>query len=84
MVEVDLFFLFLYIHLTFDYMAAFSIGVPLNNTLELRNCSHSSYCNIFPPPEPHKNPFLPVMVVMHAWDAIYKKRKQQADKDHAK
>ena len=59
------------------------MSAPLNNTLEPRKCSHSSCHNILPPPEPHKKSFS-TCDSCRAWDAAYKKRKRQADKDHAK
>ena len=72
----------MYIHLTLHYMAAFTMSAPLNDTLEPRKCSYSYCCNILPPPEPHKK-FFSTCDSCCAWDAAYKKRKWQADKDHA-
>jgi hypothetical protein len=59
------------------------MSAPLNNTLGPRKCSHSSCRNILPPPEPHKKVFS-TCDNCRARDAAYKKRKRQADKDHAK
>jgi hypothetical protein len=64
-------------------VTVFAMSAPLNNTSELRKCSHSSCHNILPPPEPHKKSFS-TCDSCHAWDAAYKKRKQQANKDHTK
>jgi len=68
---------------TLHYTAVFAMSVPLNNTLDPRKCSHSSCRNILPPPEPHKKSFS-TCDSCRARDAAYKKRKRQADKDHAK
>ena len=59
------------------------MSAPLNDILEPRKSSHSSCHNIFPPPKPHKQSFS-TCDSCRARDAAYRKRKQQADKDHAK
>ena len=52
-------------------VTVFAMSAPLNNTLELRKCSHSSCRNILPPPEPHRKSYS-TCDSCHAQDAAYK------------